>query len=245
MLAVSGIVWALCLAIILSATNATVGSVKGALIAGFVLWIITTIAGAFVGGAVAGYLPGNPRRVISVAHGLLAWGLAFVVSGWFTLAMVRGTLRTATEVLTTTTSAVVQSAGSAVGGAAGATASLDQKALSVLESLGYTRSEATGMVSNARDGLQQILRGQGPEAQQIQTGAAKAATQARGALDTMIGWTAGYVWLWWATWMLAGLAAMGGAAMVLDRTRRVAERERVSGSEPLQIPTFRPARTMP
>jgi hypothetical protein len=228
-----------------SATSASFGAAKGALIAAFVTWIITTLAGAFVGGMIAGYLPGNPRRVISVAHGFLAWSLAFVFSGILNMAMLGGATRMVTQALTTTTSAVVQSAGAAVGGAAGAQAGLDQKAISVLESLGYSPAEARSMVGSARDSVQQVLRGQGPEAAQLQAGAQKAATQARGALDTMIAWTAGYVWLWWATWVIAGLLAMAGAASVLTRTRRVAERERVGGSEPLQVTTLRPARTMP
>ena len=41
---------------------------------------------------------------------------------------------------------------------------------------------------------------------------------------------------------LAGLA-MVGASLVVDRTRRIPERERASGSEPLQVTTLRPART--
>jgi hypothetical protein len=45
----------------------------------------------------------------------------------------------------------------------------------------------------------------------------------------MINWTAGYLWLWW----------------VVKRTRRVPERERAEGSEPLQVTTLRPARTVP
>src|SRR4051812_249031 len=79
-LAVSLILWAFALAIILTATSASVGSVKGSLIAALICGIVTTLIGSFVGGAVAGYLPGNPRRSITVAHAFLAWAIAFLMS---------------------------------------------------------------------------------------------------------------------------------------------------------------------
>jgi hypothetical protein len=245
LLAVSLIVWALCLAIIFSATHASVGSVRGALIAAFVTSIVTTLIGAFVGGVVAGYLPGNPRRLISVAHGFMAWAVAFVLSAFIHVSFVSSVTRTATQVLTATTSAAVQSAGAAVGGAAGGALGLDLKARSLLETLGYSPTEATSMVESARGDLQNVLRGQGPQARQVQAGAQQAAAQMRGALDTIFDWIAGYMWAWWATWLVAAGLAMGGATLVLERTRRVPERERASGSEPLQVTTLRPARTMP
>ncbi|MFT3765498.1 MAG: hypothetical protein QM820_08295 [Minicystis sp.] len=242
--ALSLLVWALCLAIILSATNASVSSVKGALIAGAVTSIVSTLIAAFVAGMVAGYLPGNPRRVISVAHGFLAWSVAFVISAVVHASVLSGATRTAVQAVTATTSAAVQSAGSAVGGAAGGQMALDQRAVSLLETLGYTPAESRSMVSSARGDLQQILRGQGPQAAQVQSGAQQAATQVRGALDTLINWSAGYMWMWFGTWLVAGVLAMIGAASVVNRTRRVPERERVSGAEPLHITTLRPARTV-
>jgi hypothetical protein len=245
MVAASLIVWALCLAIILSATSASVGDVKGALIAGFVTSIITTLIGAFIGGMVAGYLPGNPRRVVSVAHGLIAWAVAFIFSGLLHLSVLSGVTRTAAQALTATTSAAVQSAGSAVGGAAGGAGTLDQKARGLLETLGYAPAEAAAMVESARTDLQQILRGEGPPARQVQAGAQQVAARAKGALDTVIRWTAGYVWLWWATWLVAGGLAAAGASAVIKRARRIPERERAGGSEPLQVTTLRPARTTP
>jgi hypothetical protein len=248
MLAVYLAVWALCLAIILSATHASVGSVKGAVIAGLVTSILSTLVAGFAAGAIAGYLPGNPRRLISVVHGFMAWAVAFVLSAFIHLALISSVTRTAAEVLTGATTVAVQSAGAAVGGAAGAASSpagLDQRAVSLLESLGYSPAEAKEMVSSGRGDLQQILRGRGPQAQQIQAGAQQAAAQVRGALDTTLDWAAGYMWLWWATWLVAGGLAMAGASMVVDRTRRIPERERATGSEPIHVTTLRPARTMP
>lgn len=244
--AVSGLLWSLCLAIILSATHASVGSVKGALIAGYVTAIVTTLIGAFVAGMLAGYLPGNPRRIVSVAHGFIAWAVAFVFSALLHLTLFGAAARTTVDVAASTTSAAVQSAGAAVAGAAGAAggpATLEPKAMSLLEELGYSPAEARTMVASARNDIQEVLRGQGPKAQQVQTGAQQAAAQARGALDTMLGWTAGYVWLWWATWTAAAALAMAGAATMVGRTRRIPERERANGSEPMHVTTLRPART--
>jgi hypothetical protein len=242
---VSLILWSLCLAIIVSAMSATVGALKGALIAGFVTAVVTTLIGAFVGGMVSGYLPGNPRRVIAVAHGFIMWSVTFALSALLHLSIVAGVTRTAVQTVTATTSAAVQSAGAAVSGAAGSPVGIDQKAMSVLETLGYTPDQAASMVASARGDLQQVLSGQGPRAEQVQAGAQQVATKARGALDTLLAWTAGYLWLWWATWLVSGVLAMSGAALVVKRTRRIPARELESGSVPLHVTTLRPARTMP
>lgn len=244
-LAVSFLVWAFALAIILSATTATVTAVKAAVIAGWVTAVITTLLGAFVGGMVAGYLPGNPRRAIVVLHGFLAWCVAFLISVAIHGSIISGAARTVTQAAAATTSAAVQSAGAAVGGAAGAPGALDQRAMSLLQDLGYTPAEAAAMVTSARGNLQQILRGEGPQAAQVQQGAERAAVQARGALETLFRWTATYTWLWFGTWLIAGGLALAGASSVLARTRRVAQRERDSGLEPLHVTTLRPARTAP
>lgn len=253
--AVSFILWTLALAIIVTSTHATVGSLGGSIVAAWICAIVTTLIGAFVGGMVAGYLPGNPRRAVSVLHGFLAWALAFVLSGFIHGALITGTMRTVADTAVTAAGAAVQTAGAAVGnvagGVAGGQVTLDQKAYDMLISLGYTPAEAAGMVVNARAGLQQMLRGQGapPAAQQVQTGAQQAATQAatqvRGALDTLLGFSAVYMWLWWGTWLIAGGLAMIGAAVVVERTKKVPERERAWGSEPLHVATLRTARSTP
>jgi hypothetical protein len=245
LLAVSLIVWAFCLAIILSATSASVGSVKGALVAGLVTSIVTTLIGAFVGGAVAGYLPGNPRRPIAMAHGFLAWAVACLLSAFMLVSLASGAVRGAAQTITATTSAAVQSAGSAVGGAAGGSMGLSQKAVGLLEELGYPADEARDMVSSARGDVQQLLRGQGPQAARAQAGAQQAAAQARGALDTAIDWFAGWMWAWWGTWLVSAGLAMVGAALMAKRARRIPEREREIGSEPIHVTTLRPARTVP
>jgi hypothetical protein len=235
-LSVSLLLWALALAIILSATNATVESLRGSMIGAWVCAIITTLAGAFVGGAVAGYLPGNPRRLITVAHGFLAWALAFVVSAAIQWSVVGGAMRLATETVASTASAAVQSAGAAVGGAAAGQPRIENKAVTLLETLGYPPDEARTMVADAQKSVQQILRGEKGKAEAAQAGA-----QVRGALDTIVNAAAVYMWLWFATWAVAaGLAALG-ALMVLPRVRRVPEREIEGGREPLHVMTVRHA----
>jgi MFS family permease len=254
LLAVSLIVWALTLAIILTATHASIASVKGALIAAWICGIVTTLIGAVVGGMVAGYLPGNPRRSIAVLHGFLAWTVAFALSAFIHGSIIAGAARTVTNAAVTTASAAVQTAGAAVGGAAGAAGAaasgpmtLQQKAVNVLESLGYPPAQAASMVANAQREVQGMLRGT-PSAPvtQAQAGAqqavTQATTQAKGALDNMLSLAAVYAWLWWGTWLVAGGLAMAGAAAVVKRTKRVPERERAFGAEPLHITTLRPAR---
>src|SRR5262245_19101116 len=99
MMAVSLILWALALAIVLTASHATFGSFKGGVMALWICAMVTTLIGGFVGGALAGYLPGNRSRIIAVLHGFLAWCVAFVIASaveWGTLAQ---TTRSATNAL--------------------------------------------------------------------------------------------------------------------------------------------------
>ena len=227
LLSVSLILWALALAVIFSATTPTVTSLKGSVLGAAITAIVTTLIGGFVGGAVAGYLPGNPRRMITMAHGFLAWALAFLVAAAVQASLVGGVTRTATTALVSTTSAAVQSAGSAVGGAAGAPVPLDQRAVGLLESLGYSPTEAMQMVQSARRDFQDVLRGSTGQAQ-----AQRAGEQVRGALDTLFGWFALYFWLWFATWTLTGILAVLGASVVVERVRRVPERERAIARQP-------------
>jgi hypothetical protein len=209
-LAVSILLWALSLAIVLTATNATMGSLRGSMIALSILAIITTLIGGFVGGAVAGYLPGNPRRIISATHGFLSWGVAFLVAVMFQLAFVQFVART-------TTSAVVQTAGAAAQ-TVGRPTDLATRAQTLLETLGYTRSQAAAMVGETKADLQRGIR-------QNTTGAA-AANQARDAAQSVISGGALYTWLWFGTWFVAGALSMLGASAVVSRVRRVPSRER-------------------
>jgi hypothetical protein len=219
-LAVSLLLWAFALAIVFSATTPTVASLKGSVAAAWITGIVTTLIGGLAGGAVAGYLPGNPRRLITITHGFLAWALAFLVAVAAQSATAGGAARIVTDALVTTTSAAVQSAGSAVGGAAGAPIPLDQRLTGLLESIGYSRAESTQMVGSARADLQDVLRGRTGQAQ-----AQRAGEQVRGGLDTLFSWAALYLWIWFATWVLTGALSMLGASMIVNRVRKVPERE--------------------
>ena len=229
LLAVSLSLWALSLAVIFSATTPTVTSLKGSVLAAAIASIVATLIGGFVGGAVAGYLPGNPRRLITMAHGFLAWALSFLVAVAVQTSLVADVTRTATTAVVSTTSAAVQSAGAAVGSAAGAPMPLDQRVVGLLESLGYSSTEARQMVQSARSDLQNVLRGNTGQAQ-----AQRAGEQVRGALDTLFGWFSLYFWLWFATWTLTGILAVLGASLVVERVRRVPDRERAIARTPPQ-----------
>lgn len=219
-LAVSLLLWAFALAIIFSATTPTVASLKGSVAAAWITGIVTTLLGGLAGGAVAGYLPGNPRRLITVAHGFLAWALAFLVAAAVQTSAVGGVVGSLGSAVVSTTNAAVQSAGAAVGGAAGTSVPIDQRLTGVLESIGYSRVESTQMVTSARADLQDVLRGRTGQAQ-----AQRAGDQVRGGLDTLFSWAALYMGIWFATWVLTGALSILGASMIVSRVRKVPERE--------------------
>jgi hypothetical protein len=229
-LAVSLLLWVFALAIVFSATTPSVASLKGSVAAAWITGIVTTLIGGLAGGAVAGYLPGNPRRLITITHGFLAWALAFLVAAAAQASLVGGAVSSLSSAVVSTTSAAVQSAGSAVGGAAGAPIPIDQRPTGLLESIGYSRAESTQMVGSARADLQDVLRGRAGQAQ-----AQRAGEQVRGGLDTLFTWTALYMWIWFATWVLTGALSMLGASMIVSRVRKVPERESGLGREYRQV----------
>jgi hypothetical protein len=214
-LAVSAILWLLALAIVLTATHMTFDSFAGSTIALWIVAIGTTLIGAFIGGMVAGYLPGNARRSVTIAHGFLSWCVAFLVAAFFQIAMVGAITRTTTNALITTTGAAMQTAGGAVGGQA----TLSQKATNVLQSLGYPPAEASRMVKNTQADIQRSLHGGAA------TGAT-AATQARSVGNTILDALALYTWLWWGTWFVSAFLSILGAAIMVGRVRHVPEHER-------------------
>lgn len=228
------ILWALCLAIILTATNANWGSISGSLIAMWICAMITTVVAGIVGGWVAGYLPGNRSTGIGVLHGFLAWALAFLAM----TAIYFTTIGNATVVATNTTvsaaSATVQAAGSAAGGVAGGQPDLDRKATVVLESLGYSPAESSSMVSSAKSAIQKVLRGR-----------VSAQSTTASLFDPVIAWAAGLSWSWWGTWLATmGTAMIGGylGAKQLQRKGREVEEEE---AKPLPAVRETPTPAMP
>lgn len=219
-LAVSIILWALALAIVLTATHITVDSFMGSTIALWIVAIATTLIGAFVGGMVAGYLPGNPRRAVTATHGFLSWCVAFLAAAVFQMALIGGLTSTVTNAALTTTSAAVQTAGSAAGATGGPT-TLSQRATNVLESLGYTPVEANRMVKDAQASIQRSLHGGTPAAT-----ANAAATKARSIGSSILNGLALYTWLWWGTWFVSAFLSVIGAAAIVTRVRHVPEDER-------------------
>ncbi len=216
-LAVSLILWALALAVTLTATNATLTSLKGSIGALLICAIATTLIGAFVGGVVAGYLPGNPHRIVSVGHSFLAWCVAFLIASAVEWGMVGRAIQTTSNALMQTTNTALATTGAAVGGGG---ARLDQKALNLLMSLGYTPTEARQMVESAQRDVQGTLKGPSNPTQ--------AKNEARGALNTALDWGAGLGWAWFGTWFVSGILAVLGGALVSRRLQR--DRDEVLGS---------------
>lgn len=221
-LATALILWALALAIVALATHPTAGSLEGSFIALWICAICTTLVGAFVGGWVAGALPGNPRRHIGMAHGFISWGLALILSFLFGVVVLGGTLRTAITAGVTTASAAVEATGAAAGGAAGATSPLSQRAQQTLMSLGYTRDQARRMVTEAR--------GKGAQITQGTTGTNVGAGIKSGLSDigkTVIDYAIALGWSWFGTWFVSlFLAVAGGAAGATRLMRAVGPGER-------------------
>jgi hypothetical protein len=236
-LAMSLILWLLAVAIIITAMRPTAHAFAMAGIAAWICAMVATLAGALLGGMVAGYLPGNPRRTVTVAHGFLSWCFAFVASLAMQLAIFGWAARMTTETVVGTATAAVQGAGAAVGGATAGPLPLAQKAEGLLTSLGYPPAQAREMVKSAQTELQRMLHTQGAQP------AAAAAEQARGAVDTMLMAAAVYTWLWWGTWVAAGVLSAFGASIMLNRVRKVPELERASAPE-IGLP-MRPAPTTP
>lgn len=214
--AISLILWALAAAITLTATNASVSSVGRTVVALWICAMATTLVGAFFGGWLAGYLPGNRSAVIGGLHGFFAWALAFLVTSAAGVGVLGSVARTTTEVATTAAAATAQTAGATVGGVAGGQMTLDKNAQNLLESLGYTPSESAMMVQHGKARIQRELRGGGP-----------AMPNARGAIGRAIEWTAGLTWSWFGTWIVSAALAIAGGVMGSMRLRRgIAERPR-------------------
>ncbi len=226
------LVWALSLALILSASSPSIGALRGSVVALAACAIGSTLLGAFVGGAVAGYLPGNRGRRIAGLHGILAWALAFVLVTVAQYGMFSQLARTTVRAVASTASTAVSAAGAAVGGAAGGQGKLEQRAAGLLEALGYPATEAKQMVESAQGDVQHLLRGRTEPPVQ--------GAQVRGALDTLIGWAARFSWAWFFTWTIAaGIALFGSlfGARLLARPERMVGATRARASGPGLEPT--------
>jgi hypothetical protein len=198
------------------------------------LWIcsmVTTIAGAFVGGWLAGYLPGNKNLMIGAVHGGLAWALAFIVMSAVGFAALGSMARTATEATMTAAGATAQTAGATVGGGE---VTLDRKARDVLLSLGYTPEQADAMINEGKGAIQRQLHGgpQGP-----------APNDVRAVADDSVHWAAALTWSWFGTWLLAAIAAIAGGLVSVSQLRpRVKRPDQPARAEPpaaapSQLPT--------
>jgi len=215
LLATALLLWTLSLAIVSLATHPHAGSLKGSLIALWICAMGTTLIGAFVGGWVAGVLPGNPVRRIGMMHGFISWGLALIVSFAFGVFVLGGTLRTTATAGVDTVAAAMQTAGTTVGGVAGATQPLGAKAEQTLMSLGYTRDQARRMVTSARGKGAAIIQGKTTTGKSI--GASMYAV-GRTILDYFVA----LGWSFFGTWFVSLFLALAGGALGALRLTRAA-----------------------
>jgi hypothetical protein len=100
--AVSIILFALALAIVSLAAHPTAASFRGSIAILWICGMFTTLVGAFIGGIVAGYLPGNPRPVIAVTHAFLGWALALVLATGMQAYLLRGALMATADAMADT-----------------------------------------------------------------------------------------------------------------------------------------------
>ena len=231
-LAVGLILWMLSMAIIWTALQPSAEAVGDGLVAAVITGVACTLVGAFFGGLVAGYLPGNPRRLITVTHGLLSWCAAFLLAMGVQFAILGGVARTATQAAISTTTAAVQTTGQALGGVAGGDAQLQQQAVQMLTALGYSQAEAQRRVAQA----QGAVRGGLTEQQEAQ-----AAQQARQAANSFFNGAALFTWITFGTWAIAALMSALGSSLVIRRVRLVAHRERIrEEQERMVVSSLRP-----
>ncbi len=239
-LAVSTILLALALAIILSVTHANPTSLRGSAIAIGICSIATTLIGAFIGGTFAGYLPGNASRLLAGAHAFFAWGVAFLFATMFELSMMAGVARTTTQAATDMVGAAAATAGAAVGGATSGSPDLDQRALGLLRSLGYSDTEARSMVNESRGQAQRVLRGQ---ERPVQGMGGEMRQDMRQSAERMLNVSAAVTWAWFGTWMLAGILAIMGGLGAAGRLSKKLDRgtlEPVVEEESFSTPTPNP-----
>lgn len=101
MLATAMLLFALALGIIAAATNADDGAIQRGEVWLWICAMIAVLIGSVVGGVVVGVLRGRAEgrtreEYTGASHGLLAWGLAFVLAFGFQLIGMRDLARTAT-----------------------------------------------------------------------------------------------------------------------------------------------------
>ena len=87
--AVALILWSLALAIVSLGLGPSESSMRAGATALWICAMFSTLVGALVGGYLAGYLPGNAKPPIAAAHGFLSWCVAFLVTFFVSVTLVR------------------------------------------------------------------------------------------------------------------------------------------------------------
>lgn len=197
-LAATTILWLLGLGITLVLSN--VSRAEGGFTAAAIVLIAVVLVGCAIGGAVAGWLSGTQVRRLGAGHALLSWALAFLVSTFFCMMIVNSAVKSAGGLVATTAQTAVTATAQATAARGGNVAG---GAYQVLVGLGYAPREAEAMVADAQRSIQQSLhRGQMP------TGA-EAEAQATNALNSLLHYFGGVVWIYMGTWFVGMLLALG------------------------------------
>ncbi len=86
-------------------------------------WVVTSIAALYAGGWVAGHLAGSPEKTDSMLHGLLAWGLATILTVYLLASMIGSAISGGASAV----GATARMAGNGVAAAAGPVADMAQR----------------------------------------------------------------------------------------------------------------------
>jgi hypothetical protein len=212
MLAASLILVALSVSVVSLVTHPTAGSLKGSALGLWICGMGATLVGAYIGGVFAGYLPGNARKTIGVAHGFLAWGMALLLSFAFQVFVLR-------DLVATAATALLESAGSLMPTSGEVDSSKERHAEDLLMAQGYSREQTQRMLQD-ESGAQGIPRDDtgspGPSGRIPSSPRTDASRAGHLALDAL----AGAGWSWFGTWAVACVLALAGGAMGARRIGR-------------------------
>ena len=187
---------ALALAIVMTTAHPTIASLKDDFITLWICGMATTLAGAVVGGWIAGLLPGNPARSIGAAHGFLAWATAFIVASAVTLGSLGLGLRTGVMATSRLAAGDMPRMGMEM-------APQDRgRAVAQLEAQGYTAQQATQIVASEQAGV-------------------PSRTSIIAFGDRLVGWSAGLSWSWFGTWFVSAVLATAAGAAATRRARPI------------------------
>jgi hypothetical protein len=217
--ATSLLLWALALAIVVTASSATPASREHGMIALWISGIVATLIGAIVGGFFAGYLPGNNRRGIGTIHGFLAWAVAFVAVSLLEAAVVGRVMNPPTGQTFVRPPLERETMNSVAPDAP------VQSMEALLETLGYSHADAARIVGAPAAAQAPPMTGPRDDYRAMMNGPS-AGRFIREYGDLL-------AWSWFGTWAISGVLAVIAAATA---TRRLGgDASGVGGGIPIEV----------